>query len=60
MNNLIRFTGILVVLLAASLLVLAVGGVLSSTQLWHNLTKVVELAGILFAACALVMVFTKK
>lgn len=60
MSNLIRFVGIIVVLILAALLMLAVGGVLSSTQLWHNATKVVELAAIVLVASAIVLLFTKK
>ena len=60
MNNLFRFTGIIVVLVAAIFLVLAVAGVLSSSELWKNLTKVAELAGILAVCSALVMLLAKK
>jgi hypothetical protein len=60
MNNLIRFTGIVVVLVVASLLVLAVGGVLSSSALWHSVLKVVELAGILCVCAAAILFLSKR
>ena len=60
MSNLLRFTGISFVLIAATMLVLAIGGVLSSSELWHNLAKVAELVGTLLVACALVMFLAKK
>lgn len=60
MSSLIRFTGIIVVLILATLGILAVAGVLSSTEFWHNVAKVAELSGIIFVACGLVMVLAKK
>lgn len=60
MSNLLRFTGITFVIIVAVLLALAVGGVLSSDELWHNIAKVAELVGILLVASGLVMVLTKN
>jgi hypothetical protein len=60
MNNLLRFTGIVIVLIVASMLILAVAGVLSSSELWKNLVKVAELTAILVVASAAVMLLAKK
>ena len=60
MNNLVRFTVITVVVIAAGLGVLAVGGALSSSELWKNLTKVLELAGIMIAASGIILFVSKK
>jgi hypothetical protein len=59
MNQLLRFTGICVVLIAGTLGILAVGGALSSSELWHNLVKVAELAGVIFVSLAAILLIVK-
>ena len=60
MSNVFRFVGIALVLIFSALLMLAVGGVLSSTELWHNMAKVAELAGIIIAGSVLILLISKK
>ena len=60
MSNLVRFIGIIFVIIIAMLLMLAVGGVLSSKDLWHNVVKVVEFGGIALVASGLVLLIAKK
>ncbi len=60
MNNVIRFTGIVIILVVATLSVLAVGGVLSSTQLWHNVVKVATLGGILLVTAGGILLLSKS
>jgi hypothetical protein len=60
MSNLVRFIGITLVLAVATLLTLAVGGALSSEELWDNLVKILQLAGILLVGSALIMLISKK
>jgi hypothetical protein len=59
MNNLVRFTCITLLLAAATLLTLAVGGVLSSDELWNNMAKVAELIGILFVTAGGILLLSK-
>ena len=60
MSNLVRFIGIIFVIIIAMLLMLAVGGVLSSKDLWHNVVKVAEFGGIALVASGLVLLIAKK
>ena len=56
----VRFVLIFVVLVAAVLLTLAVGGVLSSDELWNSLKKVGLLAAIVFGASVLMALIAKE
>lgn len=60
MNNLIRFALITIVIVVAALLLLAVGGVLSSRELQDNVVKVLQVVAIVFGASALITLVTKK
>lgn len=60
MQNLIRFTLILLVVIAAVLLTLAVAGVLSSTELKDNMLLVGKITAIVFAASAIILLVSKK
>lgn len=59
-NSLIRFTIIAVVSTVSVMLILGVAGVLSSSEIWSNATKVVEIAGILLVGSALILFVSKK
>jgi FtsH-binding integral membrane protein len=60
MNNLVRFALITIVIVVAALLLLAVGGVLSSRELQDNVVKVLQVVAIVFGASALITLVTKK
>ena len=60
MNNLVRLTVILIVLVAAMLLTLFVAGVLDSNELWNNMSKVLQFVGIFFGASLAIMFIAKK
>ncbi len=60
MQNLVKFTLILLVVVIATLLTLAVAGVLSGTQLRDNVLMLAKIVGIVFAASALILVISKK
>jgi len=60
MNNLIRFTLIILALVVSLFLILAISGALSSSDLMKNLTKVAEYFAVLFVTAGVVMVLTKK
>lgn len=60
MQNLVRFTLILLVLIAAVLLCLLVAGVLSSQELWENFSTVFKITAIIFVASAVVLLISKK
>ena len=60
MQNLVRLTIILVVLVAAMLLTLFVAGVLESEELWSNMSKVLQFVGIFFAASLAILFVSKK
>lgn len=60
MQNLVKFTLILLVVVIATLLTLAVAGVLSGTQLRDNVLMLAKIVGIVFGASALILVISKK
>lgn len=60
MQQLIKFTLILIVLLTAGLLTLLVAGVLDSSELWNNLSTVLKFAAIGFGASAIILLIAKK
>ena len=60
MNNLIRFTLIILALVVSLFLILAISGALSSSDLMKNLTKVADYFAVLFVTAGVVMVLTKK
>ena len=60
MSTLLRFVIIVITFLLAGLAILAVGGALSSEELRDNALKIVEIAGIVLVASAIVMFVTKK
>ena len=60
MVHVFRFTAIVVILIAAVLASLAVVGVLTSSELWNNLAKVAQLAGVVLVACAAVLAVSHK
>lgn len=60
MVNLFRFVAIVVVLIVAILASLAVAGVLTSDQLWNNVSKVAQLAGIVLVAFGAVLLISNK
>jgi hypothetical protein len=60
LSNTLRFVLIVVVILVAMLLVLAVGGMLSSDELWSNVKKVGLLGLIAFGASSLLTLIAKK
>jgi Mn2+/Fe2+ NRAMP family transporter len=57
--TILRFVAIFVIIIVAILLGLAVGGVLSSSQVWNSVQKVAELAAIVFVASGLVTLIAK-
>lgn len=60
MINLFRFVTIITVLVVAVLASLAVGGVLTSEQLWSNVSKIAQLAGIVLVAFGAVLLISNK
>ena len=60
MVNLFRFVAIVFVLVFAMLASLAVAGVLTSDQLWTNVSKVAQLAGIALVSMGAVMLISNK
>ncbi len=60
MQNLVRFTLIILVIFAAMLLTLFVGGVLESDELWSNFSKVLQFVGIFFVASAAILLLVRK
>lgn len=60
MKNLINFTLILLVVVAALLLTLAVAGVFDSKDLWDNFATVLKFVGIGFGASAAIMLIAKR
>lgn len=55
MNNLVRFTLIILVVFIALLSTLAVTDVISSDELWDNMAMVLKLMGIFFGASVLIL-----
>jgi hypothetical protein len=60
MKQLVKFTGILLVIIAALLLTLLVAGVFDSSELWDNAATILKFVLIGFGASALIMLIAKK
>jgi uncharacterized membrane protein len=60
MNNLVRFTVVVLIVFVAILLTLAVAGVMSSKELWNNMATIAKLVAIFFGASALIMLVANK
>lgn len=60
MKNLVQFTVISLVVIVATLLVLAVSGVLDATELRTNLALVAKLVAIVFGASAVILLVSKS
>lgn len=60
MQNLIKFTLILLVLIVAMLVTLAITGVLSSTELKDNMFLVGKITLVVFVASAVILLISKK